>query len=300
MIKNKKLKEILGPTFEDYFGKETIELKYQKDGVWHSHPTPYDCKVGILGPMTPTVFKLSELKNQDLCEKCFSPDQYYNPLIESDVYRQAEWVVSQRMALNSKAKITKTTSAGAIQGRLAETAQIIKSLEQKIYDEGKPRPQKMLKELLELAKETQEKLEAETTSDQAKAKLEAAVQARMVPKSFKAQKFALDSSMVLIGISPTPSPSYWRNTTLDTVQAVLGAYAIRQDSVTVLHAPAYFYSYLLGTLFYKNKESTLVVSVPAPEGAEARENAAFLWDPLNQSELACLSKSTQTGEALSG
>lgn len=268
------------------------------DGVRHHSISSWGCGIKdaqYVPKSSPEENTLNDVIEGRVCPKCLPGWWSYRnyPIVE----RVKELVELEKTSKNI-GKVTKQTSAGTIQKRLAEIERLLahgESLE--AHCEG------VMLEGLSAARErllkAEKTLKKATIDPKTREKLEVQVQKRLVPSEYRNQNFKLDNTLKLIGISPIPALGYSQKTNL--VRAVIDAYAIRQDNVAVLLAPAYFYGFILGELFFNGKNNpALVVSAEAPGDMEACENAAALWQPGQPGQLACLSEAISSGKALAG
>lgn len=251
------------------------------------------------GPTTKVLLKdvLHAYETEKVCPACqYSFGSPYGNSLVSDALSQAILDLDgANTRLKSMLKVTKSTSAAAVQKRILEVPDQVRSL--KAHQNANVRQAGLvaaLEELITQFEDAKEVLKGHANSDSAREKLEIKVKEQMVPKRFHGQGLGLDDTLHLVGISPVPGGYGSKN----QVKAVLDAYAIRQDKVAVLVAPAYMYSYLLQQLYPKPQYTTLVVSAPAPESVELRELIAGIWDPEGEGALACMQAAITAATAL--
>lgn len=202
-------------------------------------------------------------------------------------------------------KITTRTGSSAITGRLKTLEDYIVKNENLQGDfennltEFTTKEQTLLNERFKTfegtVKEAKKILKQGLKSDSAKKVLSTNVKKQLIPPYHKEHEFQFDETLKLIGISPKPVLGATPND--NSIQAVLDVFSIRDDDKgVVLYAPSYFYSYLIGKLFFKSKIKHLVLSAPAPEDETERETAALLWNP--DSDNRCLYSAVEMGEMI--
>lgn len=249
-------------------------------------------------------FKESEVRLQldpndpTQCQKCLN-SAYIERETPDDVnFTLYAW--SKLRSGRSALKVNSKTSASALRKRYNEHSETLSHLKKQL--QGRDLPAEYRNFIGDCISELEtiiEKLNALSTDDDAKAKLELKVQEFLVPAKYREQRFELDSEPKLIGIHPAPAYGSIRggNNASTLVDSIINIFGIRNDQSVVLYAPAYFYSYLLGVLHF-GKNNILVVSAKPPATEDERKLQAALWSPEAENALACLSKAGKSVEAL--
>lgn len=297
MLKDKVTKEILSDPYCQLFGNMKITLSKNADGFLHR--SSYDSECGSSWYQgEKKVFLISELiKHEELCEFCFKADSLGGALSHIPLYRTLANILGTKAYFKRKPRNLSKVSPSVIQTRIKEVKRKLQILDR--VAQRNPELGSLIEEIKGIGEEALTFYFQASSDEKIKAQLEKIVQQELLPKKYKAQNFKFDSTPVLIGISPTPKNDGNLDERLNTVLAVIDAYSIRKDKNAVLYAPAYFHSYLLNGLLFKAEVGALVISAPAPESAEARDNGAHLWDPDSEGVLACLAVAVESGMALS-
>lgn len=259
------------------------------------HP-PVPANPGVPGSHKQVPF--SVVVSAERCERCTSYGfMWQSNLDKSPLIRAVETFEDARTRLVSALKVTKSTSASALQRRLDDLKYHSGVLERTISSSSFPAGMREAFEaLLEEVEAARVSLQSTSRSDVARDKVSEKLRELMVPKRFKGQSIQLDESLCIIGISPAP-----RGRAASTqVAAAIEAYSIRNDTAAVLVAPAFVYSFLLQQLFPKGSSDVLVVSAPAPVEEQVRETAAGIWDPEGASSLACMQAAIDAARAITG
>lgn len=199
-----------------------------------------------------------------------------------------------RERLKTLTNITEKTSAGAIQKRITDVVHHKRSVASLLKVTAQPELVATLEDLERQCDKATDVLRQTAKGDDSRAKLESKIKADMVPKVYRTQNIQLDGSIHLVGIYPTPVRAN------PNIKAILDAYALKREKMTVLKAPAFIYAYLLQQLYPKSSGTTLVVSTPAPEDEALCETIAGIWDPAGEGALACMEAAVQTAQALHG
>lgn len=282
--------------------------------AWYINAQPHVVHKELI-PMTSII-------NKEVCNTCLreisdynygayhSNSSNYKDEIWSDPnYQKLKTLLKTEASLKKVHKLPKEPNSSLVKKRLDESKSLLEEA-QKIIDA--PGLKKVSKEhtalyeeiadnLLKLGEEAHTSLSKFLRSDENRNKLAEKVQKELVPKNFHNQEFALDSSMKLIGISPGISSAGGYGVSGNLVASIVELFAVRNDTETVLYAPAYFYTYLFSELFAKNKNyGRLVVPAEITDDEILVEVAASLWAPRSENAHACLSQSVASAELLQG
>lgn len=320
----KKYEQIIKhPLFKDHI-KDTFTMNLLIGDVYHTKDCSY-CNESYEHSYSPTQFAASASSswfyNSYSRKPPAPPPQNYTVSYEdvlsgkacpncalegfrapghTQFYGLLEKIISASNSAKSLGKTSTSPSAASLQRRRLDVNALIGEMQTIVDGTSRDDVKALAEKAIASLQETKRKLDSFSRDPETLKKLERKVQNHLVPKKFRDQEFELDSTMKLIGISP--APSYFYGDAGFTVKAIIESYSIRNDTrATVLYAPAYFYSFLLAVLCFRKGNAnfeTLVVSANAPEDPTVRETTAFLWDPQQATDYACLSKALSAGEAL--